>query len=110
MNKTKYRNTKINYNGIIFDSKKECNRYQELLLLQKSGEISNLQRQIPFEIVPKTKGEKAAFYVADFVYEERNGQKIIEDVKSPITRKIPLYILKRKLIKYLYKDYLFLEY
>lgn len=105
----KYRNVKVNYFGMKFDSQKEANRYQELLMLQKSGIISELQRQVKFEIVPKGESERAAYYVADFVYTKADGKKIIEDVKSQITRKLPLYILKRKLVKNIYKDYIFLE-
>ena len=31
--------------GTILDSKRECRRYEELLLLQRLGEISELKRQ-----------------------------------------------------------------
>jgi hypothetical protein len=37
-------------------------------------------------------------YISDFVYLE-NGQKIVEDVKSEYTRKLPVYRLKKKLVK-----------
>ena len=77
--------------------------------MQKAGIISNLQRQVKFEIVPKTASERASYYVADFVYEKADGKKIIEDCKSPMTKKLPLYILKRKLVKYRYPDYQFIE-
>ena len=36
----KYHNRKVAIDGILFDSKKEAGRYQELLLLQQAGEIS----------------------------------------------------------------------
>ena len=59
-------------------------------MLQKGGLISDLQLQVRFEICPKKYANKRArYYVADFVYTE-NGQKVIEDVKSPITRKNPV--------------------
>lgn len=107
--KSKYHNVKTySPDGIKFDSKKEANRYMELLMLQKAGQISDLQMQVRFEIIPKTKDERAAFYVADFVYKE-NGNLVAEDVKSKITRSNPTYILKRKLFKYLYKQYTFRE-
>ena len=77
--------------------------------LEKTGEIKNLQRQVRFLIIPKTKDERAAYYVADYVYERADGEKVIEDVKSPATRKDKVYILKRKLIKLNYPDYLFIE-
>lgn len=104
----KYHNVKTYVGKIKFDSKKEANRYLELCMLEKSGIIKNLERQKRFEIVPKTDGERAVYYVADFVYEEK-GKLICEDVKSDATRKDKTYIIKRKLFKYLYKNYEFRE-
>lgn len=48
----KYKNTKINVDGMTFDSKKEAKRYQELSLLQKAGEISGLQTQVRYVLIP----------------------------------------------------------
>lgn len=48
MIKRKYKNIKKVVNGIEFDSIKEANRYQELLLLQKACEIRNLKLQPEF--------------------------------------------------------------
>ena len=48
----KYRAKKVNVNGMIFDSHKEANRYFELRLLERAGEIKNLSRQVPFELIP----------------------------------------------------------
>lgn len=104
----KYHNVKTYVGKIKFDSKKEANRYLELCMLEKSGIIKNLERQKRFEVVPKTDDEKAVHYVADFVYEE-NGKLICEDVKSDATRRDKTYIIKRKLFKYLYKNYEFRE-
>lgn len=106
--KSKYNNKKTVVNGITFDSSKECKRFLELSLLQNNGVIKNLERQKRFQLVPKTKDEKAIFYLADFVYEEK-GRQICEDVKSAITRKNSTYIIKRKLFKYLYPGYVFRE-
>lgn len=105
----KYHNVKCEFEGIKFDSKKEMHRYQDLLILLKGGLIKNLELQKRFEIVPK-KGlnNRARFYVADFVYEE-NGLKVIEDVKSPITRVNPVYSLKKALILANYPEYDFRE-
>lgn len=106
--KNKYNAKKVVTDVGRFDSKKEANRFFELDNMQKQGLIKNLECQKRFELVPKTKDERAVFYVADFVYEE-NGQKIAEDVKSQITKKNPTYILKRKLFKYKYTEYVFVE-
>ena len=105
----KYHNVNTVINGIKFDSKKEGARYLELLMLEKAGEITNLQLQKRFEIVPKKyENKRARYYVADFVY-EMNGKKIIEDVKSPITRKNPVYSLKKALVLVNYPEYQFKE-
>lgn len=104
----KYHNKKTKICGIVFDSKKEASRFMELEMLQRAGKISALERQKRFEVVPKTRTERAAFYVADFVY-VADGRKTIEDVKSAITKKNPVYVLKKKLVKYLYPEYDFVE-
>jgi Protein of unknown function (DUF1064) len=40
---SKYRNHKTLYQGIQFDSQKEANRYQELVLMERAGLICNLE-------------------------------------------------------------------
>lgn len=105
----KYRNVKIVYDGIKFDSKREASRYAELKMLEKANVIKNLELQVRFEICPKKNGNKRArYYVADFVYEE-NGQKICEDVKSKITRSNAVYSLKKALVLANYPEYQFRE-
>lgn len=93
----KYRNVKTDG----YDSKKECKRAAELRLLEKAGQISMLEEQVRFEIIPKLPGERASHYVADFVYIE-NGKQVVEDVKSAFTRKNPLYQLKRKMMLWIH--------
>ena len=106
--KAKYNNQKTIVDNITFDSRKESIRWQELKLLEESGNIKNLERQKRFQIVPKTKGERAVYYVADFVYEQ-DGKLICEDTKSVITKSNSTYIIKRKLFKYNYPEYEFRE-
>ena len=91
----KYKNKKTVCDGITFDSKKECTRWNELKLLERAGEISRLQRQVKFEVLPKQKGERAISYIADFVYLEKDGSQSVEDVKG---MKTDVYIIKRKLM------------
>lgn len=91
----------MNFDGMTFDSKKEFLRYKELKLLEKNGMISKLERQVPFELIPKHVEdgrvvERAVKYVADFTYYE-NGKFVVEDVKSPATR-TDTYKIKRKLM------------
>lgn len=98
----KYNNIKtITLDGIEHDSKKEAKRWMELCLLQRAGEISDLKRQVPFELIPKQEGERAVKYIADFVYTER-GKQVVEDVKSLATRKKESYIIKRKLMLFIH--------
>lgn len=90
--------------GIQFDSKKEALRWDELQHLQRIGVIKNLQRQIRYELIPsqrKSDGkiERGIAYIADFVYEDRTGKTIVEDVKTPAT-KTKEYLIKRKLMLY----------
>jgi len=101
----KYHNRKTRYNGEKFDSKKEANRYAELLLLERAGKIEDLRRQVKFELIPVQRvngkiAERAAAYIADFVYvDNETGKTVVEDTKGVRTRD---YILKRKLMLYKY--------
>lgn len=104
---SKYRNTKTVVDGETFDSQKEANRYCELRLMQRAGEISELRRQVVFTLIPPLYeegkcAERAVKYVADFVYVDKaTGKTVVEDVKSDPTR-TPDYIIKRKLLLYRY--------
>ena len=115
----KYNAKKVSVDGIEFDSKKEARRYQELLLLQKAGEIYMLERQKAYELLPAQrepdtfgkrggviKGkllERAVEYVADFVYTDKNGKTVVEDVKGfREGGAYAVFVLKRKLMLYRY--------
>ena len=105
----KYHNQKTKIGDMVFDSKKEANRFQELKLLERGGVISDLKTQVRFLICPKEGGNKRArYYVADFVYTE-GSKTIIEDVKSEITRKNAVYSLKKALVQWQYPEYIFRE-
>jgi hypothetical protein len=67
--------------GRTFDSKAEARRGEELELLQKAGEISDLQYQIPFQLCLKPNIKMKV----DFAYKE-NGRVVYEDVKGVTTR------------------------
>ena len=56
---SKYHSQKATYNGITFDSKRERDRYIDLLLLERAGEISELRLQVSFELIPKQAGERS---------------------------------------------------
>lgn len=111
MMKSKYGNRKVKTSdGLVFDSQKEAQRYGVLKLLERAGEIQDLQRQVRFTLIPeqrmpdtlgpkggRRKGmvmEKACTYLADFVYTE-NGKTIVEDCKG---HKTEVYRIKKKLM------------
>lgn len=93
---SKYRNQKVEVDGIKFDSKREANRYYELKLYQRTKQISDLQLQVPFVLIDKSKWGRAIKYVADFTYIQ-DGKLVVEDVKSPISI-TPVYKLKKRLL------------
>ena len=102
--RNKFNATKIEKDGMKFDSVKEYKRYIELTAQMQRGEISELQCQVKFELAPKVKiaGEKRAKpalrYFADFTY-LCNGKLIVEDVKSAVTRKLASFRNKKHLMK-----------
>ena len=114
---TKYKNKKVTIDGITFDSHKEARRYGYLSLLEKAGEITNLARQVEYELIPVQKQtteytdkkgktrrktavlERAVKYIADFVYFNKNGDIVVEDAKGVRTKE---YVITRKLMLYMY--------
>jgi len=111
-NKNKFGNRKVEVDGICFDSAKEARRYRELSLCEKAGAIQKLELQPRFilqeSFKQNGKTHRKIEYIADFRYVE-NGQTIVEDVKSFITKKHPVYALKKKLLLKKYPDINFLE-
>jgi len=99
----KYNNQKCTYKGQNMDSIHERDRFIILEEKQAEGLISGLKWQVPFELIPVHKDdsgktiERACVYIADFTY-YMDGQLVVEDAKSEITRKNPAYIIKRKLM------------
>ena len=86
-----------------FDSKKEAARYAELALMQRAGIISDLRRQVKYELIPSQYKDgkciyRSSSYIADFVYEQ-NGETVVEDTKG---FKTPEYIIKKKLMYYIH--------
>ncbi len=104
--KPKYHNKKTGG----FDSKKESERYLELLMLQKAGKIRDLKTQVPYLLIPAQYingkcAERSVKYIADFTYYERRGDEgawelVVEDTKG---MKTPEYIIKRKLMLWQYQ-------
>jgi len=89
----KYHNEKVVVGDHKFDSKKEAKRYHELLILQRAGEISELDCQVKFQITVQM--IKICAYVADFTYYDKTNRFVVEDTKGMKTR---IYRLKKKLM------------
>lgn len=125
----KYRNKKVTVDGITYDSEKEYYRWLTLCQMQNKGIITDLERQVKYELIPaqyrtvetgerykksnpsrgiragdpKTKKvciEQSCNYIADFVY-KHDGRRVVEDTKSKAT-KTKEYIIKRKLMQFLF--------
>lgn len=95
--KNKYNARKIRLpDGQVFDSVKEMNRWCELKLLARAGKITDLRRQVRFELIPKQDGERACSYIADFVYRDSGGNTVVEDCKG---MKTEAYRIKKKLFQ-----------
>jgi len=87
--------------GHSFPSKAEANRYAQLRLLEKAGEIEGLELQPKYPLI--VNGVKVATYIADFRYRWVRGVSqsltVTEDTKGVHT---PVYELKKKLVRALY--------
>jgi hypothetical protein len=106
LQKRKYRNTKVQFDNLVFDSKKEFKRYYELKLLEKANEIKDLKTQYEFILQPYFKKNNKSYrqitYIADFVYYDIKLDKwIVEDTKG---FKTDVYKLKKKLFEYKYPN------
>lgn len=121
----KYKNKNMSVNGLNFDSIKEGKRYINLLEKERNGEISALQTQVKYVLIPSQyesyerygkKGqrlkdgrrnvEREIAYIADFVYVDNStGKTVIEDVKGYKNKKsgaYAIFTIKRKLLLYLH--------
>lgn len=122
--KNKYHNIPDSRQGaereIKFKSRKEARRYDELMLMLKSGQIQELKLQPQFTLqeaytTPEGKRVRAIRYDADFSYyilqtellvvdgggstkSEEEWKYVVEDVKSKAT-KTRVYALKKKLLR-----------
>lgn len=98
----KYHAKRTRVGDEVFDSGKESRTYQDLLLAMQAKDandrVVDLKRSCKYLLVPKQDGERACSYIADFVAEFADGRIDVIDTKSEITRRNPLYVLKRKLM------------
>lgn len=113
-NRSKYGNSKVEYQGIKFDSKREMQRYIILKDAENKGVISDLRMQVKFELIPavketyiqhlKTKDKECTrtlqlpiTYTCDFAYIKDN-ELVIEDVKISKSMLPKEYVLKKKMM------------
>ena len=99
----KYGNKKVVLDGIKFDSRRDADRYAHLKVLERLGEISGLELQKKFVLVPAQRNkagkvtERAITYRADFYYfDKRQGKWVVEDAKGV---KTDVYKMKKKLMR-----------
>ena len=92
---------------IVFDSRKEMNRYEELIYMVDTGEIHCLERQpkFPWKTVyshgDRTYEKNNYYYRADFQYVIcATGDVVVEDVKGFRT---PEYKRKKRIVEHLYE-------
>jgi hypothetical protein len=110
----KYKNHKVEFNGIKFDSKKEMQRYILLKEAEDKGIIQDLKLQVRFELIPAIKEEYVEHlktkdkiktrtvqlpitYTCDFQY-YKNGELVVEDVKASKSMLPKEFILKEKMM------------
>lgn len=115
----RYNHTKVEVDGLKFDSKKEYQRYLVLKEAEDKGAITDLQTQVKFELIPavveeyiehlKTKDkiktrtlQLAITWTADFVY-QKNGEEVVEDVKPSKALLSDRFVIKEKLFFWKYR-------
>lgn len=107
---SKYHSKKTEVDGILFDSKREAQRYLQLRQMEKFGMICDIKCQVKYELIPAQYidgkcVERAVTYTSDFEYYVLNvpnmqtGSRIVEDVKGFRTE---VYKIKKKLMLYKY--------
>lgn len=106
--KGKYANIKTVVNGITFDSKGEAARYEELRILERTGEISDLRIHTRWELQPGWRDKdgkkwRAITYESDFDYTE-GDRFVVEDFKGIKTQ---VFRIKEKLFRFIYPEFIF---
>jgi hypothetical protein len=101
----KYQARSVRVDGILFDSQREVVRYQELKRLALAGVITDLEVHPGWPLIvsalyveqPRIFQSVGWMFHADFKY-QRDGQLIVEDVKSKPT-KTEAYKLRKKIVE-----------
>lgn len=118
--KSKYNNKTTEFNGEVYHSKLEAGRAQELALLERAGDISDIRRQvkISFDICDEClrlcqstcrlhkRGtiRHLTNYYLDFIYwDNRNKVEVYEEVKGGKAMETSEWRMKWKLLTILYE-------
>lgn len=97
MEKHKYHNKPTVIEGVWFASRREARTYQTLVILERAGKITNLRRQVSYNL--EVNGILICRYIADFVYRDvERDVNVVADAKGMQTQ---IYKLKKKMMKVL---------
>ncbi|CDV96392.1 Protein of unknown function (DUF1064) [Desulfitobacterium hafniense] len=103
---SKYNAKRVQVAGKVFDSKAEANRYRELLLLMKTGEVAEVECQPRFLLQEgfrkNGKTHRPIYYIADFLVKYADGHTEVEDVKGVKTE---VFRIKQKMFEKRYPEY-----
>ncbi len=95
--RNKFNAESMTIEGVRFASRKEAQRYQDLILRQHAGDIDSLLAHPAYELV--VNGIRVGRYTADFYYVTSEGEAIVEDVKGGRATKTEAYSLRRRLFE-----------
>jgi hypothetical protein len=100
----KYNARKAKIDGYTFDSQREAERYSELKLMEKAGEIKDLIVHPKIELQPgfyyRNQRIRAITYEADFLY-DKDSNIIVEDIKGMETQ---AFKIKWKMAQYKFRN------
>lgn len=98
---SKYNAKKVEYKGIVFDSKVECEYYQYLEKKMNGVTYNRIEIQPRYELIPKFGNQRKTEYIADFALYLDNDLIEVIDVKGMATTTAKL---KAKLFRYKYPE------
>lgn len=98
---SKYKSKRVEYDGIMFDSKAEAEYYMMLMELKDKGEIKSVICHPKYELIPKFRKNMAIKYISDFEIEYSDGKVLVVDVKGMATETAKI---KRKMFDYFHRD------
>lgn len=102
--RSKYNAKRTDYNGVMYDSKKEAGFAKKLDLLkmaQGPDKVMRVERQVPFQIT--VNNQKICRYILDFRVTYADGRVDLVDVKGMKSgAAYQMFKLKKKLVEAIY--------